>query len=128
MTTSGPTPGFAHLGAFLRTRPAFAANFLDERIEIIATIVIGDLVAGLDVLDRSDLDGVFHEVDFGIRSARMIDIARAVSAAGAVNGPAAVDLEEIACIELVGDFGSNPPPAVANDELTLLDWDAGEET
>jgi hypothetical protein len=41
----------------------------------------------------------------------MIDIARPVSAAGTVNGPAAVDLEEIAHIELVGDFGSNLPTA-----------------
>ena len=128
MTSSGPTSRFAHLGAFLGTRPAFAANFLDEGIEIIAAIVIGDLVPGLDVLDRTNLDRVFHEINFGIRSARMIDIARPVSAAGAVDGPAAVDLEEIAGIELVGDFGSNLPPAVANDELALPDWDAGEET
>lgn len=128
MTSSGPTSGFAHLGAFLGTRPAFAANFLDEGIEIISAIVIGDLVPGLDVLDRTNLDRVFHEINFGVRSARMIDIARPVSAAGAVDGPAAVDFEEIAGIELVGDFGSNLPPAVADDELALPDWDAGEET
>ena len=128
MTSSGPTSGFAHLGAFLRTRPAFAAKFLDERIEIIAAIVIGDLVPRLDVLDRSDLDDVLHEIDFRIGSARVIDVTRPVSAAGAVDGPAAVDLEEIACIELVGDFGRNLSAAVAEDELPLLDWDAGEET
>ena len=127
-TSSGPASGLAKFGAFLRTRPAFAADFLDERIEIIAAIVIGDLVPRLDVLDRTDLDHVFHEIDFRIGSAGMIDIARPVSAAGAVNGPAAVDLEQVACIELVGDFGRNLAAAVANDELPLLDWDAGEET
>ena len=128
MTSPGPTPGLVKFGAFLGTRPAFAAKLLDERIEIIAAIVIGDLVPRLDVLDRTDLDHVFHEIDFRIGSARMIDIARPVSAAGAVNGPAAVDLEEIACVELVGDFGRNLSAAVAEDELPFLDWDAGEET
>jgi len=128
MTSPGPTPGLAKFGAFLGTRPAFAAKLLDERIEIIAAIVIGDLVPRLDVLDRTDLDDVFDEIDFRIGSARMIDIARPVSAAGAVDGPAAVDLEEIARIELVGDLGRNLSAAVAEDELPLLDWDAGKET
>jgi hypothetical protein len=70
--------------------------------------VIRDLVTGLDVLDRTDLDYVFHEIGFRIRS------------------PARVDLEQVAGIELVGDFGANLP--VANDELPLFDRDAGEET
>src|SRR5262249_4856465 len=71
---------------------------------------------------------VLHEIGFGIRSARMIDVARAVPAVGAVDGPACVDLEQVAGIELVGDFGANLPAAVANDELSLLDCDTGEET
>ena len=35
----------------------------------------------------------------------MVDVARSVSAVGAVDRPAAVDLEKVAGIELVGDFG-----------------------
>src|SRR5438552_2026965 len=65
---------------------------------------------------------------FGMRSAGMIDVARAVPAVGAVDGPARVDLEHVAGIELVGGFAANLPAAVANDELPLLDCDTGEET
>jgi len=90
--------------------------------------VIGDLVTGLDVFDRADLDHVFDEIDFGVGPAGMVDVAPPVSAAGAVDGPAAVDFEKVASIELVGDFGRNLAAAVANDELSLLDRDAGEET
>jgi hypothetical protein len=75
---------FAPFGAKLGFLPgashAFASGCFDECIEIIAAIVIGDLIAGLDVLDRPNLDDVFYEIDLGIRSARMIDIARPVSA------------------------------------------------
>lgn len=121
MTSSGPTSGFAHLGAFLGTRPAFAANFLDEGIEIIAAIVIGDLVPGLDVFDRTNLDRVFHEINFGIRSARMIDIARPVSAVGPVDRPAVVDLEQVPGIEMLGFGGGYLPADVSDDELSLFD-------
>src|SRR5262249_3300517 len=80
------------------------------------------------VLDRTDLDHMFHEIGFRIRSARMVDVARAVPAVGAVDGPAGVDLEQVAGIELVGGFAANLPAAVTNDELPLLDCDPGEET
>jgi len=57
----------------------------------------------------------------------MIDVARPVPAVGAVDGPAGVDLEQVAGIELVGGFGAHLPAAVADDELPLLDCDTGEE-
>jgi hypothetical protein len=83
--------------------------------------VIRDLIAGLDVLDRPNLDDVFYEIDLGIRSARMIDIARPVSAAGPVDRPAVVDLEQVPGIEMLG-FGSGYLPAdVSDDELSLFD-------
>src|SRR5215831_17695187 len=126
----GPTPRSlrTNLGAFLGASPALATHGLDEGVEIIAAIVIRDLVTGLDILDRPDLDHVFHEIGFGIRSTGMIDVARPIPAAGAVDGPAGVDLEQVAGIELVGGFTANLPAAVANDELPLLDCDTGEET
>src|SRR5262249_10480849 len=52
---------------------ALATHGLDEGVEIIAAIVIRDLVTGLDILDRTDLDHVFHEIGFRIRSGRMVD-------------------------------------------------------
>src|SRR6266478_6528455 len=106
---------------------ALAADFLDEGVEIIAAIVVRDLVVRLDVLDCPDLDHVLDEIDFGVRPARMIDVARPVPAARAVDRPAVVDLEHIAVVELVGDFGTQLSAAVADDELPFLDRNAGEE-
>ena len=90
--------------------------------------MIGDLIPGFDVFDRPDLDHVFDEINFGVGPAGMVDVARPVSAAGAVDRPAGVDFEKIAGIELVGDLGRNLAADVANDELSLLDRDPGEET
>src|SRR5262245_26428524 len=128
--TLGPTPRSLRtdLGAFLPASPAFATHGLDEGVEIIAAVVIRDLVPWLDILDRTDLDHVLHKIGFGIRSARMVDVARAVPAARAVDGPAGVDLEQVAGIEFVGGFGTHLSAAVTNDELPLLDCDTGEET
>src|SRR5258708_20296323 len=86
----GPTPRSlrTNLGAFLGASPALATCGLDEGVEIIAAIVIRDFVTGLDILDCPDLDHVFHEIGFGIRSARMIDVARAVPPVGSLHNPA----------------------------------------
>src|SRR5258707_3337658 len=126
----GPTPRSlrTNLGAFLGASPALATCGLDEGVEIIAAIVIRDLVTGLDILDRPDLDHVFHEIGFGIRSAGMIDVACAVPAVGGVDGPARVDLEHVTGIELVGGVAANLSGAVADDGMRLLDCDTGEET
>jgi hypothetical protein len=68
--------------------------------------VIGDLVTGLDVLDRANLDDVFYEIDFRIGPAGMIDIARPISTARAVDRPTAVNLKKVAIIDFVGLFGT----------------------
>src|SRR5262245_47221130 len=106
---------------------AAAAGILDKGDEIVPAVVIGDLVAGLDVLDRADLDRVPDDVGFGIRPAGMIDVAGAVAAVGTVDGPARIDLEQIAVADVVGDLGRNLPAAVSHDELALLDRNACEQ-
>jgi hypothetical protein len=113
---------------FRRAGHAPAAGGFDEGIEVVAAVVVGDLVARLDVFDRADLDHVLGEIDFRVRPARMVDIARAVLAAGAVDRPARIDLEQIPRIERVGGIGVNLPAGVADDELALPDRDAGEKT
>ena len=107
---------------------ALAADCLDESVEIIPAVVVRDLVIRLDVLDCADLDHVLDEIDFRIRPARMIDVARPVPAARTVDRPAVVDLEHVAVIELIGDFGTQFSAAIADDELPFLDGNAGEET
>jgi hypothetical protein len=53
----------------------------------------------------------------------MIDVARAVLSAGAVDGPALVDLEQIASVEIVNRFGADLAAGVPDDELALPDRD-----
>jgi hypothetical protein len=113
---------------FRRAGHAPATGGFDEGIEVVAAVMVGDLGARLDVLDRADLDHVLDEIDFRVRPARMVDIARAVLAAGAVDRPARIDLEQIPRIESVGGIGVNLPAGVADDELALPDRDAGEKT
>src|SRR5262245_1029997 len=90
------------LGPFPPARQALAADRLDEGVDVIATIVVRDLVSRLDVPDRADLDHVLHDIDFGVRPAGMVDVARPVAAAGAVDGPALVDLEQVTGIKAFG--------------------------
>lgn len=115
------------LGPLARACQALAADRLDERLDVIAAVVIGDLVPQLDVPDRTDLDRMLDEIDLGIGPARVVDVARPVPAGGAIDGPARVDLEEIAVTKVVGSFGVDLPAAVAHDKLALADRYAGEE-
>src|SRR3954447_10030958 len=105
---SGSTPGalaaFALLAALvlraqhrllLMAGGAPAAVVLDEGIEIVAAIIVGDLVARMDRLDRADQDLALLHVGFGIRPAGMVDVARDVLAARSVDRPTGVDLEQI---------------------------------
>src|SRR6266478_1731559 len=64
-----------------------AAVLLDERIEIIAAVVVGDLVARIDRLDRTDQDLALLHIGFGVRPAGMVDVARDVLAARSVDCP-----------------------------------------
>jgi hypothetical protein len=62
-------PFGAKLGFLPGASHAFASDCLDECIEMIAAIVICDLIAWLDVLDRTNFDDVFYEINLGIRPA-----------------------------------------------------------
>src|SRR5262245_41171143 len=80
-------------------RPAFralASDGLEEELEIFLPVVVGNLVARLDRLDGAQDDLAAHDVGFGVGTAGVIGVAGDVAAARAVDGPAAVDLVEIA--------------------------------
>ena len=51
----------------------------------------------------------------------MIDVARDVPAAGAIDRPAAVELEKIFGPQLVGFGVGDDPAGIIDDELSLLD-------
>ena len=57
----------------------------------------------------------------------MIDVARGIAACCPVNGPASVDLEQVARIEIVGRLSQDLPAAVAHDELPFPDRHAREQ-
>src|SRR3984957_17043949 len=116
----------ARLGLLLAAGDAFAAHRLDEAVEIAAAVIVGDLLVRLDVLDRPDLDHMLDEIGLGVRAAGMVDVARHVSPAGAVDGPARIDLEQVFVVELVGRIGVDLAAAGARDELSLFDRCPGE--
>ena len=66
-------PSRPALGALLRflprARKASASGGLDESFDIIATVVVRDLVAGVDIPDCPNLDHMSDEIDFGVRPA-----------------------------------------------------------
>src|SRR5215831_18534125 len=97
---------------------AFAAVFLDEGIEVVAAVVVGDLVARVDGPDRADQNLVLLDIGFGVRLAGMVDVAGDVPAARAVDGPTVVDLEQILGIELVRDPVGQLLAGIVDDEAS----------
>jgi hypothetical protein len=93
----------ALLLAFLLAGVAFAADWLQIRLEVVGAVIVVDLFARLDLLDRADHDLALAGVDvgFGVRFAGMIDIARDVLAHRAVDGPASVEFEQVFVLDRV---------------------------
>jgi hypothetical protein len=79
--------------------------------------VVGDLVAGLDVLHGVDPDRAFADARFRVRPAAMIDVACQILSAGAVDRPPAVDLEHVPVVEVVGVRGANALARIFDDEF-----------
>src|SRR5439155_6257726 len=80
--------GAARRAALFGALDAFAADRLEEGFEIIAAVIVGDLVARLDVLDRAQDDlTVPRGVGLRIRPAGMVGVARDVAAGRTVEGP-----------------------------------------
>src|SRR5262245_7612489 len=104
-----------------------AAVLLDEGVEVVATVVVGDLVARVDGLDRADQNLVLLDIRFGVRPAGMVDVAGDVLAARAIDGPAVVDLEQVLGVELVGDPVVQLLARIADDETSPADELGGEK-
>src|SRR5262249_2198732 len=129
----GAQLGPPFLAPLLDALVALAADRLEEAVEIVAAVVVGDLIARLDVLDRTDdhhaalaAEGArpADHIGFGIRPAGMVGIARRIAAARPVHGPAAVELVHVARAArlqavrlLVGDAAA----LVFGDNGALLD-------
>jgi hypothetical protein len=129
---SSPAIGPSALGAGLRTCSgsllptlvAFAATTRDDIHEIVATVIVGNLVACPDVLDGAYDDLVADRIGLGIGPARMIGVTSEVPSACSIDRPTAVDLVEIAvapCLELLRLLGRELAAFVFDYEGSLPD-------
>src|SRR5262249_52542268 len=110
---------------------ALAADRLQIRLEVIGTVIVVDLVARLDVLDRADIDLALAglHIAFSIRPAGVVDIAGDVLAHRAVDGPAVVELEQVLVLDIVVLFllRIQERPEIADDPGPLFDRPGGEQ-
>src|SRR5258707_2576327 len=123
------------LGALLRAllfaSRAFAADRLQIGFEIIGAVIVIDLLARLNLLDGADEDLAlaWANVGFRVRPAGVVDIAGDVLAHRTVDGPAAVEFEQIFVLDRVVLLlpGIQQRPEIADDLGALLDRFGGEE-
>jgi len=106
---------------------ALAAVLLDEGVEIVAAVVVGDLVARVDGPDRADQNLVLLDIGFGVRLAGMVDVAGDVPAARAVGGSTVVDLGQVLGIELVRDPVGQLLAGIVDDEASSTNELGGEK-
>ena len=100
---SAPAAAFAGARAFARfpgpppaAAAAFAVRAPDHVLQVVDAVVVDDLLARFDAAQGADEDAVFDVVGFGVGIAGMVEIARDIAARRAVDGPAAVELVEVA--------------------------------
>src|SRR4029077_20931074 len=99
-----------------------AALRLDVGVEVVLAVVVGDLVARLDVPDRLDPDAARAGHRIGVRPAGMVDVARQVRARRAVDGPARIHLEPVAIVgALVALLVGQQRAGVLDDVFVLAD-------
>jgi hypothetical protein len=114
------------LDAFL----AFAAVWLDEPAHIVAAVIVGDLLARLDVLEGANEDLALAPVGLAIRAAGMIGVAPDIPAAGTIDGPAAVELVQIFRVlrfHRLGLLVVEQTAGILDDERSLDDRFGGEQ-
>src|SRR5215510_6312302 len=104
-----------------------AAVLLDEGIEIVAAVIVGDLVARIDRLDGGDQDLALLDIGLGVRPAGVVNVARDVLAARSIDGPTSVDLEQILGVKLIRDLVGQHAAGVADNEASLADQLGGKE-
>src|SRR5258708_14617611 len=126
----GPRLG-ALLLAFLLASVAFAADRLQIGLKIVRAVIVIDIFAGLDVLDGADehLALTRPDVGFGVRLAGVIDVAGDVLAHRTVDGPAAVEFQQIFVLDRVVLLlpAIQKRPKIADYFGALLDRFGGEE-
>ena len=83
---------------------AAATVGLQKLIEVFFSIVVRKLFAGLDVLDRIDLDFASGDARLAIRAAGVVDVTRGIVMLLAIDGPLGIDIEQISATAAIGLF------------------------
>src|SRR5262249_31469943 len=108
-----------------------AAVRLDEQLEIFRSIVVGDLLAQRDRLDRAQDHLALPDRALGVGPAGMVGIAADIAARRTVHSPAAVDLEHVAgargALARLGFARCTAPAGIFDDEGAALDRSGGEQ-
>jgi hypothetical protein len=103
---------------------------LDEQLEILLAIVVGDLLARFDRLDGAQDHLAPLERALRIRAAGVVCIAADVGAYRAVDGPAIVDLEHVAARAVFSRAWLRAlecAPGIFDDERAALDRRSREQ-
>lgn len=74
---------------------AAATVGLQKLIEVFFSIVVRKLFAGLDVLDRIDLDFASGDARLAIRAAGVVDVTGGIVMFLAIDGPLGIDIEQV---------------------------------
>src|SRR5205807_9692686 len=83
------------LGAPPAAAAALAARLADDVVQVILAVIIGDLFARLDRPERVHKHAALTDGHVRIRIAGMVEVARDIAARRAVDGRAAVHLEQV---------------------------------
>lgn len=101
---------------------ATATEWLNDSLEVVCTVVIGQLLAGSDLFFSIDKNTsfIFVEFWFAVWFAAVVDVTSDVFSAGTVDGPVVVEFEEVfatapLCFVIADSFAS-----VFDHEVTLL--------
>ena len=118
------------LGAPAPAARAFAVRAADHVLQVIGAVIVGDLLARLDVAQGFDEDAAAPDDRFGVGITGMVEVARDIPARGAVDGAVGADLVKVAVAAPLGLFGVfqvENAARVFGDPGALLDGAGGEQ-
>src|SRR5262249_36847204 len=123
------SPCAARLASLLHAFFASAIR-LEEQLEIFLAVIVGDLLARPDRLERAQDHLALHDIGFGIRSAGMVGVPCYIVPARSVARPAWIDLVQVtgaACFAALGFRVADALAGIFDDEGALLDRRGGEQ-